>query len=266
MNGPAPRAFVVGVALAVGAVGLVSAAGCGADVRDGVTAQVDLAFENFDGLLGTNEGYFVTVNGAWITTSGIELLPCASASASLGQRWLRWLAPVQTAHAHLASSSTMIGTTQIERVGTNTDEYGQLEPPPGSWCEARYILLDADDDAIGLDATPDMLGHSLVVRGTWVRGDDDGTFEVATSFAFDRAIPFAEPLTLTGDDTARITIVRDVRRWFDDVDFERMPDDVLTETVLFNVFDSVTYVVDVEGVADGLAEDPGAPPDPFGRE
>lgn len=233
--------------------------GCGAEVSDGVTAEVELAFENFDGLLSTSEGFFVTVNGAWITTSGIELLPCEDASAGLAPRLLRWLAPVQTAHAHLTSSSTMIGTTQVERVGTSTPAYGTLEPPPGTWCEARYILLDADEDAFGLDETPDMLGQSLVVRGTWVRDGAEGEFEVVTSFAFDRAIAFTEPLTLRGDDTATITIVRDVQRWFDDVDFERMPPDVLAETVLFNVFDSVKYVVDVEGVADGIPDAPVEP-------
>ncbi len=109
-----------------------------------------------------------------LVTSALELHRC-SVSNELTRRVGAWLIP--TAHAHVPSSATRLGTPYVEDLlGTPESARiaGGIAPPFGTYCELHIILAPADDDVINLTAIShsEIENHTVLIRGRW-RADEN---------------------------------------------------------------------------------------------
>jgi len=94
----------------------------------------------------------------WVLTiSAVELHQCVETGWSL----------IPSAHAHVPSSSTRLGTPAAEDLTRGTGGariIGVISPPPGRYCKAYAILSPADDDLLNMTALPTskLEGHTSV--------------------------------------------------------------------------------------------------------
>lgn len=150
---------------------------------------------------------------AW-TVSEIELLACPSA----WHRTAEWLLP--TAHAHGTSTPTILALPTVERALMRTDTVlGRLSPPAGRYCGVRYRLGPADADAEGLEQLPEMLGRSVLLRGSF--GAQTGeleAFELASQLPLAVELPIDVELS-ESQRTLGLRFERDGAALFQDVDF-----------------------------------------------
>lgn len=204
----------------LGATIATLAAGCVSELAVGTQVPIALVTRGVsdDGWIErpTDLGYEVHLEQALLVSSGIELVRCER--SGVAGHLLRHLSPISTAFAHLEGSPTMLGTTIVEDLThPNTQPYGLLRPPPGAYCSARLWLLTADDDAVNARGLPSAVGHTLVVRGTWLRDGEAEPFELSSTLRYDFALDL--PMELDGDTRAPLRVVRDVRGLFDGIDF-----------------------------------------------
>jgi hypothetical protein len=150
---------------------------------------------------------------AW-TVSEIELLACPSA----WQRASEWLLP--TAHAHGTSTPTILALPTVERALTHTDTVlGRLSPPAGRYCGVRYRLGPADADAEGLEQLPEMLGRSVLLRGSFGAGAGERErVEIESQLALEVELPIDFELS-DSERTLSLRFERDGATLFQDVDF-----------------------------------------------
>ena len=96
-----------------------------------------------------------------------------------------------------------------------------LRIPLGEYCQLHIEATAADWDAAGLPTDVDLLGRSLVIRGTWVLGSNQPRpFEVDIADTGEMILDF-EALALTkGMNSAVMTTTLEVSRWFDQVQME----------------------------------------------
>lgn len=153
---------------------------------------------------------------AW-TVSEIELRPCPSA-------WGRardWLLP--SAHAHGTSTPTLLAVPTVERALAHTDTVlGRLSPPAGRYCGVRYRLGPADADAEGLGQLPEMIGRSVLLRGSL--GAPEGEperFEIESQRALDIELPIEIELS-TSERSLGLRFERDGDQLFEDIDFSAL--------------------------------------------
>jgi hypothetical protein len=150
---------------------------------------------------------------AW-TVSEIELLACPSA----WQRAAEWLLP--TAHAHGTSTPTILAVPTVERALRHSDTVlGRLSPPAGRYCGVRYRLGPADADAEGLEQLPEMLGRSVLLRGSFgaLAGELEG-FELDSQLALAVELPIDFELS-ESERALSLRFERDGAVLFQDVDF-----------------------------------------------
>ena len=190
---------------------------CGATVQEGVSVEVAATTEPLlrDAAFETEAGYQVRVDGAWVTNAEVELEPCEGALSALWD----WVVP--QAHAHGTSTPTLLADPVVQALLPGGEVVlGALAPPAGTYCSVRYRVDVADSDAAGLDAAPELVGLSLLVRGSFRLPEQDWEdFEITSSNAFEveRA-----PLTLSlgaRQRTARVTIRQDPSAWLDSLEF-----------------------------------------------
>lgn len=204
----------------LGAAVALLAAGCVSELAAGTQVPIALVTRGVtaDGWVErpTDLGYDVHLEQALLVSSGVELVRCKRSGVA-AQVW-RHLSPISTAFAHLEGSPTMLGTTIVEDLSQpNTQPYGLLRPPPDAYCGVHLWLLSADDDAVNVRGLPAAGGHTLIVRGTWMRDGDAAPFELTSTLRYDFAVPMR--IELGGASTAPLSVVRDVRGLFDGVDF-----------------------------------------------
>jgi hypothetical protein len=170
--------------LAFVSAGLVA---CGASTDEGTSVVLVSAPSGMDAgqEVRAGAGRLRIDELAW-TVSEVELLACQNA----WQRAADWLLP--SAHAHGTSSPTLLAVPVVERAVAHTDTpLGRLSPPAGRYCGVRYRLGPADADAEGLAELPEMLGHSLLLRGSF--GAQAGELE---SFELHSQLPLVVELPL----------------------------------------------------------------------
>lgn len=203
--------------------------GCDATVVDGWQTHVSLNWEDDAVTRATTGfetalGYRVVLEEVILVSSGVGVRDC---TPSFGARLLQRLLGPSPAYAHLPDTPTQIGTTVVQRLHDDAElAYGTLRPPLGSYCGVQYIVLAADEDAFAISDVPTALGLTVLVRGTFSRGDDVATaFQIAAGRTFDGVLPI---LDLEGQETTlrgraaqvdTLRVVRDPTRWFDAVDF-----------------------------------------------
>lgn len=200
---------------AIISAGLVA---CGASTEDGTRVEIVSA------QIGVDAGQEVSAGGgrlridelAW-TVSEVELLACQVA----WRRVADWLLP--SAHAHGTSTPTLLAVPTIESAVAHTDTVlGRLSPPAGPYCAVRYRLGPADADAEGLAALPEMLGHSLLLRGAF--GEQTGElepFELASQLPLVVDLPIEFDLSAS-ERALTLRFTRNGGALFQDVDFGRL--------------------------------------------
>jgi hypothetical protein len=150
---------------------------------------------------------------AW-TVSEIELLACPGA----WHRAAEWLLP--SAHAHGTSTPTILAVPTVERALTHADTVlGRLSPPAGRYCGVRYRLGPADGDAHGLEQLPEMLGRSVLLRGSFgARAGELENFELQSQLPLVIELPIDFELS-DSERTLSLRFERDGAALFQDVDF-----------------------------------------------
>jgi hypothetical protein len=148
-----------------------------------------------------SRGERITLTRAYVTVNSVEIFPCQTTSA--WRRWMDWLSPIGTAHAHSHSSPLRMGEPHVddlERPDGAAWELGTLQPPPGSYCRVRVVLGPADADAVGLPEGGAMTGKTLLLEGQ-VRSADGATsrdFHLESASVANAELPL-EMLTLSPD-------------------------------------------------------------------
>jgi hypothetical protein len=199
----------------LGAFASAGLAACSASSEQGTSVELVSAQSGMDAgqEVSAGSGRLRVDELAW-TVSEIELLPCPSA----WQRAADWLLP--SAHAHGTSTPTILAVPTVERALVHTDTVlGRLSPPAGRYCGVRYRLGPADADAEGLGQLPEMIGRSLLLRGSF--GASEGEL---SSFELDsqRELAIELPLELVLSASERAVTLRferDGAALFQDVDF-----------------------------------------------
>lgn len=147
----------------------------------------------------------VEIDGAYLVVSAIELHACVPGVddyESPGPPLLNgiWNHLVGNAHAHVASSSTRLGTPYIENLLAEPDRakiVGEIAPPLAAYCRMAAVTAPADEDVRNSTDLPsdEIVGSSLLVRGRWRRDDEETwnsfefTTEAARVFEFDAIDP-----------------------------------------------------------------------------
>lgn len=147
----------------------------------------------------------VAINGAYLVVSAIELHACVPGVddyESPGPPLLNgiWDHLVGNAHAHVASSSTRLGTPYVEDLLSEPDRAkiaGEIAPPLAAYCRVAAVAAPADADVRNSTdlSTDEIVGSSLLIRGRWRRdgGKTWNTFEITTDtariFEFDALDP-----------------------------------------------------------------------------
>lgn len=108
----------------------------------------------------------------YVAISSVEIVACEG--GSLAQAGWRWPG-IGVAHAHSSTSPRKLGVPGVVPLAPREAvraELGSLEPPPGTYCEARVVLGPADGDALMLPEGVAMVGHSLVIEGRVIDAGD----------------------------------------------------------------------------------------------
>lgn len=185
------------------------------------------------------EGFTVRVTEAYVATTSVELVACETTAFRRVLRALPGTLGEPLARAHSAASPTRLGDPVVEdalRSPGAEVSYGAIKPPPGDYCSVRWGVGPADGDAEGLPAGVDVVGKTLLIRGTYEKpGGAPVPFEIASRGAFELPLTFA--VARLGEDRRelRVAILRDQKAWFDGVDFEGSSDEARGERVLANL-------------------------------
>ncbi|SEU23236.1 hypothetical protein SAMN05443639_110222 [Stigmatella erecta] len=207
---------------------LIPLAGCGSR-EEGLHLNLRLAHQPVQEVqrVGTqrhftnNRGEQITLTRAYVTVSSVEIFACPVTGA---RRWLQWLSPLGTAHAHSVTDPRRMGTPYVdslERADGEVLEMQALQPSPGSYCRARLVLGPADADAEQMPEGALMLNKTLLLEGQ-VTSADGATvrpFRLESAGLASAELPF-EALTLSDDAreaSLRFTLAYD--RWLNDVDW-----------------------------------------------
>ena len=134
---------------------------------------MDIVLESSTDALGVS-----SASAAYLSITGVELVPCDDAGATLD--W-KQLFSVRTAWAHATNTPTRLGIPALDVVagGPRTVTLGTLAPPAITFCNVRVTFGPADADAVGMP--PD---HAAVGRTLWVTGRAKGAstdFKLTTS-------------------------------------------------------------------------------------
>lgn len=93
---------------------------------------------------------------------------------------------VSTAHAHVPSSATRLGTPVVDDVlrgGGSARIFGEIAPPAGDYCEVYVVVTPADEDIVNLTGVPlDLIvDHTAVAVGRIREAGGDWRDEVWTT-------------------------------------------------------------------------------------
>lgn len=188
---------------------------CGTSAEPGVEVRfvsLPVALSSPSPQEGT-AGQQVSLEATEWTTAEVELLPCTTALNVV----MDWLVP--NAYAHGAASPTRLAIPTVERASA-TDEVllGSIEPPAGRYCGVSYRLDAADDDAQGLEESPDMLGRSFAARGRFAMdGAEPADFEVVSARPRTEEYPLEFELSESHRQVT-LAIGHHSERWFAGVD------------------------------------------------
>lgn len=210
--------------------------GCGSGSSSpGLSLDWTVSLEPLDGpaaMAGTKsflntEGQQIRLDTAYLTLSSIELSSdCHDSGFVLAPRLFPLLAQLldavmPAAYAHSEGSPTLLGVPHvIDLTGPDGEviALGAVFPPPDTYCGGRWQIAAADEDAVGLPADLDMVGHSLRLRGAY--GEPARAFSLDVTLSFlpiERRLP--APLVLNEQQpTASIELVLHYDRWFDGLD------------------------------------------------
>jgi hypothetical protein len=168
--------------------------------------------------LQNNLGYRVQVNRITLVNAAVQLLPCpATASASAPY------APRRASAGHGANpTETRWAGPNIEHVQLGSDRVlGTATLGDGPYCSVHYLLA-----AIGEQP-------SLAVTGAYLPPNESAwqAFSIRSTLAWGAYAPLPAP-TRQHSTVLRVTVVRDMDRLFDGVDFAQQSDDERARQVL----------------------------------
>jgi hypothetical protein len=218
--------------LVITAAILATALACctlGAGGDEGLSVDVGMVATPHAGApIETDLGYLVTLDRGFVAIASVEIHACdeAHASRSLARDLVEVLGSplrVRAAHAHSTSSPTLLGVPGVLPLAPERDvvaDLGELLPPPAKYCSTSVKLGPADDDAVMLPDSGDMVGLTLLVEGSWVApaGGEAQSFRWASTATpgARRDTPFE--LAEDGPRSVREDIGVDVARIFDGID------------------------------------------------
>ncbi len=159
----------------------------------------------------------VALDALTMVVDSVELVACPDADAPEPERSyddpLGRLAAlfVPYAYAHGKPGPTRLATPVVfDALAANaaSTPLGQMTPPPGTYCEVVVGFGPADDDAVGLDASPDMLDTTL--RACGLSMADDQTFDWSTSKRAVATVTLDTPLTFGSEHDAHAALSIDL--------------------------------------------------------
>jgi hypothetical protein len=194
-------------------------AGCGSASEPGIEVTVisaPAALEPGE-LLASVDVQELRLSELFWTTTAVELVPCES----LARR--AWDVIVPSAHAHGVTSPRRLSVPVVERASQREPlTLGTLRPAVGRYCSLRYEVGTADSDALGLDAAPEMQGHSINAVGTFHAPDaEPQEFQITSGVTFHVLRPIDLELSEAAPH-ATLRIERSKADWFVGIAFAEL--------------------------------------------
>ena len=183
----------------------VAAGVLSASVAAGCSVRFSWPRHTLDVTLGVSQDRMdagpIALDALTMVVDSVELVACADADSPTERSYddplasiAAWLVP--TASAHGTPGPTRLATPVVFDAlarSTVTTPLGQMTPPPGDYCEVLVGFGPADDDAVGLASSPDMLDTTLRACGLGLA--DDVAFDWSTSKRAVATITLDAPLT-----------------------------------------------------------------------
>ncbi|MCB9666135.1 MAG: hypothetical protein H6732_18650 [Alphaproteobacteria bacterium] len=183
-------------------------------------------------VLHTDLGYEVRLTRLLVVEHTVSLVPCVDRSTAL----LGW--PVATAWAaHPASDdpSSLVATRAVDALDPSPVTLGTTHPGGEAYCGAHWVVADAPPGS-------PHAGHSLVVEGSWRKGDRAGTLAWTSAWPQGRSTPI--DLGALGTDRVAVTVTRRLATILDGVDLATARDLEGLWQVLVHLVDDTTVRVD----------------------
>jgi len=196
----------------------------------------------------TDRDFRVRVDGGYINSHSVELLPCepeALRQMSEGQSW--FVRPA--AATHLPSlNPTSFHSARVESLtDLRVRRTVQRLAPGAAYCEAHYLIARADDASRGLPMEMDLLGKTLYVHGAVLSADGSQVpFELVTASANGLRVDIPELAPGTSDVVIRIE--RRLGMLFDGIDFNGSASRAWTRQILANLIAATSVDVKVAGL------------------
>lgn len=191
------------------------------------------------------EGTKITLKTAYLTVWSVELNSDCTNSifTKLPEKILNFMLP--SAHAHADSSPMVLSTPFVININAekeNVVDIGSISPPPGNYCGASITFFPADEDARDLPESPNMIGRTLYIEGSYTETEGTTTnFNIDLSTRLrEKGLSFPTMLSLSSDNLAsNKTIELNYSHWFDGVNFKQLASDDSQDLILNNLRDAV---------------------------
>ncbi len=188
-------------------------------------------------------GYVVTLEQGFLSSHTTELVECDAPPFAPSYGW-SLIRPAFAGHM-VSVHPTAFRQPRIESlVDPKPARLSRVMPGRRLYCRAHYLIARADASAVGLPTDVDMLGASLVLRGSYARdGAAPREFSLRTAAANDvtQELTTAPGGTAVRFDSgvsgATLHVERDLGALFDGLDFERQPQRQWPRQVLQNLID-----------------------------
>ncbi len=204
-------------------------------------------------------GYVLTLTAGYVTNHSLSLVPCPTDSLA-AQRvfpWQKlgaWLGIPSAWAGHSGSSDpSSLDHSRVDSL-TESDEsvLGEVAFPAATYCRVFHLIAEATEDMEDLPASPDMMGLSLWLEGTFqAPGSEELVpFQVSTASAHGRfddlETSVVERAPGDGPFLADVLIRRRLSTLFDGVELGSLSSEDAAREVLANVVGDAVVEVGVE--------------------
>lgn len=172
----------------------------------------------------TTEGVEIRLTAGWLVPSRADLSLDCDQPGFVRWDWPSWMG-LGRAHAHIPTSPTRLGTPTVVDLLRADDvplALGLISPLPQTYCGSDWGIFAADEDAVGLQDAPQLLGLSVLLQGHY--GPEQTPFELRTSRSLSpvqRRFPALQSLSVPGQQL-QLTLNLAYDTWFDGVDMDAL--------------------------------------------
>jgi hypothetical protein len=196
----------------------------------------------------SNIGYEVTIESGWLSNYRITLAACPSTGFL---NLMGHLMPSAYANdgGSVDESESTSGVAE-DLVKLQNQKWIRRPLQDHDYCRLHHLIARADETVLMRPTAIDLNRTTLMIKGTAVKNNVVTPFEVSSAFAHGGLYALNELLmmyhsktNLSGTERIQVVIERNPSQWFDDVDFEALPDRQLGHMIGSQIMSTTVYHV-----------------------